>query len=137
MPPAMASPEPESRIISPLSTPAGIATEISCSLRTTPLPLHALHFSFGIFPVPRQLSHTRTLVNVPRIEFFVSCIFPLPLHTVHVTCSVPGFPPVPRHASHVDVFVSKTFRVVPNIESRNEISISIEMSLPRCVRRCV
>jgi hypothetical protein len=51
-PPAVASPAPVRRIISPSLMPAGTAITISSSRRTTPAPAQIRHFFSGTFPVP-------------------------------------------------------------------------------------
>ena len=98
VPPCTASPFPVSRIISPLSIPAGIVSLISSCFCRTPLPLQFLQGVFGIFPIPLHSLHSRALVKVPNIERRVSCTEPLPLQVPHIFTSFLSFAPVPSHS---------------------------------------
>ena len=101
-------PPPESRIISPLSTPAGIAIAISSSFRATPKPLQSLHFSRHLTCAITP-SHPRTLQIVPKIERFVSCTFPLPLQFLHISISVPSLAPLPLQSEHCETLSEALF----------------------------
>src|SRR3989344_4935285 len=95
VPPLTASPPPERRIISPLSMPAGIFIFISSSFFNIPKPSQELHFSFGTLPLPAQLLQALVISIEPKIDFFISLIFPLPLQVWQLMISVPFLPPVP------------------------------------------
>src|SRR5258708_28768874 len=94
-PPVIASPTPRKLTTSPSLIPAGIAILISSSRLIVPRPPHVSHFSFGIFPVPWQVSHVRTDEKEPIMERFTSCTLPFPLQVAHVSKVVPSFAPLP------------------------------------------
>src|SRR3989344_3622695 len=114
--------------------PAGMRRATSSSLRYTPKPWQVAHFSFGTFPFPRQMLHVVTLEKLPKIERFVSCIFPRPLQVVHVSRWLPFAAPLPPQLSHLEVFARSILRSVPKIDSENGSSISTEISRPRVSR---
>src|SRR3990167_7813470 len=122
---------PDIRIISPSRMPGGITTEISSSRRSTPLPLHSRQISFGTSPVPRHSSQVLAVEMVPKMERFVSRIFPLPLQRLQVSIFVPGLAPFPPQVKQFEVLVIKIFRLVPKTASVKESWISVEMSRPR------
>src|SRR3989344_3486605 len=75
-------------------------------------------------------------VNVPKNELRDSRISPFPLQLEQVMSFEPFFAPEPSQVSHALIFERSTRRSAPNIDSRKESSISIEISLPRRVRAC-
>src|SRR3989338_1342701 len=101
-----------------------------------PSPRQASQTVSGIWPRPWQRGHGRVEVNVPKNELRDSCISPFPLQPEHVMSLEPFFAPEPSQVSHTLVLESSTRRSAPNIDSRKESSISIEMSRPRRVRAC-
>src|SRR3989338_3448269 len=101
-----------------------------------PSPRQASQTVSGIWPRPWQRGHGRVEVNVPKNELRDSCISPFPLQPEHVMSLEPFFAPEPSQVSHTLVLESSTRRSAPNIDSRKESSISIEISRPRRVRAC-
>src|SRR3989344_3077928 len=120
-PRCIASPLPDILIISPFEIPAGILMVISSFPFIIPAPLHAVHFSFGTWPLPTQVPQVFTAVKDPRNERFVSWTFPDPPQTPHPTGGVPFSPPDPPQRPQLLVFVMSIFRSVPNTASANGI----------------
>src|SRR3989338_10526724 len=110
--------------------PAGITIEISSSRRSTPLPLHFSHTSFGTCPAPRQTSQALVLEITPRNDLLVSCIFPCPLQCLQVSIPEPALAPEPLQVRQLEVLVIKIFLLIPKIESEKEICSSVEISRP-------
>ena len=83
-PSRIASPRPLSRIAEPSSTPAGILTLISWRSRTTPLPLHWVHFLSATLPSPPQVRQVIACWIGPNSELTVWTSCPLPLQVGQV-----------------------------------------------------
>ena len=77
----------------PSATPAGILIVIISSSRTTPSPLHSVHFLTTILPSPPQVGQVVCVCICPRIVLAIRVTTPLPLHVSHVfTPSEPSAP---------------------------------------------
>ena len=62
------SPSPEIRILVPVSTPAGIVTEIVFCYLTCPVPLHFKHGFLMDEPSPPQVGQGRSIEKKPCVD---------------------------------------------------------------------
>src|SRR3989344_2113438 len=133
-PAVIASPIPDMRMTCPFSMPAGETMVISSAFLSTPEPRQCVQGFSGTTRFPLQVWQVDVTENTPNGERRDSTTWPLPLQVGQVFVLVSGSAPEPEHREHALSFVSNTFRVTPKIDSRNESSISIEMSRPRLAR---
>ena len=90
------SPSPDIRILVPVSTPAGIVTEIVFCFLTCPVPLHFKHGFFIEEPSPPQVGQGLSIEKKPCVDL----TFPWPPHVEHVLGPDLSALPVAEHKSH-------------------------------------
>src|SRR3989344_5544460 len=131
VPPKTSSPIPTILIISPFCMPGGISiSKFSCFL-LMPAPLQDLHKCSGISPRPRQEEHSARDVKTPKIDFRLSRIVPVPWHISPFFFLDPTSEPDPPQTSQFPERWSNMLRLAPKTDSAKDMSIAIEISLPR------
>eukprot|EP00826_Nyctotherus_ovalis_P043086 TRINITY_DN4507_c0_g2_i5.p2 TRINITY_DN4507_c0_g2~~TRINITY_DN4507_c0_g2_i5.p2 ORF type:complete len:168 (-),score=9.43 TRINITY_DN4507_c0_g2_i5:467-970(-) len=120
---------------SPLKTkrwPSGVPLSISSSnvfaSSTTVFPLHFLHLSLMVFPLPPHSSQAEIVCLIMKPIFTTFATRPVPEHTVHsaIDSSLPPFPP---HSLQIRLRTTFTFFLMPVYTSASVSSMSCRMDL--------
>jgi hypothetical protein len=101
--------------------PAGIATWSVRSSRTRPSPPHSVHGLDTIRPSPRHRLQATMFTICPRIVCATRRFSPLPLHSGHVSGSVPGSPPEPSQRVQAASVGKAISFVTPKTASANSM----------------
>jgi hypothetical protein len=94
-----ALPPSRSRMVEPLSTPAGIFNVTSLVSATCPCPLQAPQCSSTSSPLPPHFGHGCTLLNTPKGVRWTLLTAPWPPQVPQDFTFAPGLTPVPKNNS--------------------------------------
>src|SRR5215208_1757084 len=119
-------PCPLSRILVPVSAPAGTVMFTFFRDRTSPAPPQVGQRSVGTWPRPRHIGHGRLTAKLPWPKETV----PRPLHSGQVLSVAPGAAPLPLQVSHSSVTSISTCTLPPSAAVRKSTSIDISTVWP-------